>query len=120
MIRLGILDFDTSHCVEFTRRLNHVDSPEEQWVEWAKVVVGCPGESKLSPERIPGFTEEDADAVLRIIDELTVEDAPAEEPEAAGPTDAEMAEVQEVAAEILALPMSDKKKKKTAPSDAGE
>ena len=23
MIRLGILDFDTSHVVEFTKRLNH-------------------------------------------------------------------------------------------------
>lgn len=58
MIRLGILDFDTSHAVEFTKRLNHVDCPETQWVEGAKVVVGCPGESKLSPERIPGYTEQ--------------------------------------------------------------
>ena len=33
---------------------------------------------------------------------------------------AEMAEVQEVAAEILALPMSEKKKKTTTRSDAGE
>lgn len=57
MIRLGILDFDTSHVVEFTRRINHIDIAEEQWVDGAKVVVGCPGESKLSPERIPGFTE---------------------------------------------------------------
>lgn len=57
MLRLGILDFDTSHVVEFTKRLNHVDCPEDQRVEGAKVVVGCPGESKLSPERIPGYTE---------------------------------------------------------------
>ncbi len=57
MIKFGILDFDTSHTVEFTKRLNHVDIAEEQWVEGAKVVVGCPGESKLSPERIPGYTE---------------------------------------------------------------
>jgi virulence factor len=56
MIKLGILDFDTSHAVEFTKRLNHIDIAEEQWVEGAKVVIGCPGESKLSPERIPGFT----------------------------------------------------------------
>ena len=70
--------------------------------------------------RIPGFTEEDADSVLRVIDELTVEDAPSEEPAVPGPTDAEMAEVQEVAAEILALPMSEKKKKTTTRSDAGE
>lgn len=56
MIKLGILDFDTSHAVEFTKRINHTDIAEEQWVEGAKVVIGCPGESKVSPERIPGFT----------------------------------------------------------------
>lgn len=58
MIKLGLLDFDTSHCVEFTKRLNHFDKDQEQWVEGAKVVIGCPGESKISPERIPGFTEQ--------------------------------------------------------------
>lgn len=57
MIKFGILDFDTSHCVAFTQRLNHVDVKEDQWVEGGRVVIGCPGESKLSPERIPGFTE---------------------------------------------------------------
>ncbi len=57
MIKLGILDFDTSHAVEFTKRLNHVPgTPREQFVEGARVVVGCPGESKLSPERVEGFT----------------------------------------------------------------
>jgi virulence factor len=57
MIKLGILDFDTSHAVEFTRRLNRVEgTPQEQLVEGAQVVIGCPGESKLSPERIEGFT----------------------------------------------------------------
>jgi hypothetical protein len=57
MTKLGILDFDTSHVIEFTKRLNHKDIAEEQWVEGAEVVIGCPGESKLSPERIPGFTK---------------------------------------------------------------
>jgi len=57
MIKLGLLDFDTSHCVEFTARLNHLDPDPEQWVDGARVVIGCPGESKLSPERIPGFTD---------------------------------------------------------------
>jgi predicted dehydrogenase len=57
MIKLGILDFDTSHCVEFTKRLNHTEgTPKEQFVEGAQIVIGCPGESKLSPERIEGFT----------------------------------------------------------------
>ena len=58
MIRLGLLDFDTSHAVEFTKRLNGVDIAKDQWVEGAKVVIGCPGESKLSPERIPDYTEQ--------------------------------------------------------------
>jgi len=58
MIRLGILDFDTSHVVEFTKRLNHVGIKEDQWVDGAKVVIGCPGESKIAPERIAGHVEE--------------------------------------------------------------
>jgi predicted dehydrogenase len=57
MLKFGILDFDTSHAVEFTKRLNHRDIKEDQFVEGAKVVIGCPGESKLSPERIPDFTK---------------------------------------------------------------
>ena len=40
MIRLGIVDFDTSHVVQFTKRLNHIDIAEEQWVEGAKIVMG--------------------------------------------------------------------------------
>jgi|SRR5579883_2108946 len=58
MIRLGIVDFDSSHCVEFTKRLNHLGGAQDQWVDGAKVVAGWPGESKLSPERVPGFTEQ--------------------------------------------------------------
>src|SRR5260221_12306960 len=57
MIRLGILDFDTSHVVEFTQRLNHKHSDKDQWVDGAAVVVGCPGESKIMPERIAGYTQ---------------------------------------------------------------
>lgn len=57
MIRLGIVDFDTSHAVEFTKRLNHVDIDEAQWVEGAKVVAGVPGVSQLSPEVIPKNVE---------------------------------------------------------------
>ncbi len=57
MIRIGIVDFDTSHVVAFTQRLNHIGTSEEQYVDGAKVVIGCPGESIMSPERIPGFTK---------------------------------------------------------------
>jgi hypothetical protein len=57
MIKLGILDFDTSHAVEFARRLNHRDIAEDQWVDGATVVVACPGESEMMPERIPGYAK---------------------------------------------------------------
>jgi len=53
MIRLGIVDFDTSHAVEFTKRLNHVGIADDQWVEGAKVVAGVPGTSAIAPQVIP-------------------------------------------------------------------
>lgn len=57
MIRLGIVDFDTSHVVQFTKRLNHVDIPEEQWVEGAKIVMGYQGTSRITPqEKIDEYT----------------------------------------------------------------
>jgi hypothetical protein len=56
MIKLGILDFDTSHAVEFTKRLNHKDVAEDQWVDGARVVIGCPGESRMAPQRIKEYT----------------------------------------------------------------
>ncbi len=57
MIKVGIVDFDTSHVVQFTKRMNHIEIEEDQWVEGAKVVAGCPCESKHSPERVPEYTE---------------------------------------------------------------
>ena len=54
--------------------------------------------------RVPGLTAEDADEVLRVIDQLTVEESASESTEGAGPTNAELAEAREVAAEILGLP----------------
>lgn len=58
MIRVGLVDFDTSHVVAFTQRWNHVGCAEDQWIDGAKVVAGCPGVSYLSPERVPGFTDD--------------------------------------------------------------
>jgi hypothetical protein len=52
MIRLGLVDFDTSHAVEFTKRFNHVDIAQEQWVDGAQVVAGVPGKSAIAPEVI--------------------------------------------------------------------
>src|SRR3954470_20631432 len=57
MIRLGLVDFDTSHAVEFTKRLNHVDIADDQWVDGAKVVAGVPGTSQVAPESISKNTE---------------------------------------------------------------
>jgi hypothetical protein len=57
MIRIGLVDFDTSHVQAFTQRLNHIDIAESEWVEGAKVVAGCPGVSEMMPERIPGYRE---------------------------------------------------------------
>jgi hypothetical protein len=68
MIRLGILDFDTSHVLEFTRRLNHKDVEPEQWVDGAEVVLGCPGESRMMPERIPDVRREVERLGLKLVD----------------------------------------------------
>jgi virulence factor len=58
VIRLGIVDFDTSHTIEFTKRLNHIEIAEDQWVQGAKVVAGVPGRSEIAPAVIPKNTEQ--------------------------------------------------------------
>jgi hypothetical protein len=68
MIKLGIVDFDTSHVVEFTKRLHRVGVPEEQWVDGARVVAGCPGESRIMPERIGPYTEQLREMGVEIVD----------------------------------------------------
>jgi virulence factor len=57
MLKLGMVDFDTSHVVQFSKRLNKKGIEAEQFVDGAEVILGCPGTSKMSPERIPGFTK---------------------------------------------------------------
>lgn len=47
MIKLGIVDCDTSHVLQFTMRLNHVGIDEEQWVDGAQVVAAYPGASAV-------------------------------------------------------------------------
>jgi hypothetical protein len=68
MIKLGILDFDTSHVVEFTKRLNHKGIAEDQWVDGARVVMGWPGSSKIMPERIPGYVKTLTDLGVPLVD----------------------------------------------------
>lgn len=70
MLRLGIVDFDSSHSIEFTRRFNHVGVPPEQYVEGARVVAGWPGDSDMAPERIPGFTTEIEACGVDVVDTL--------------------------------------------------
>jgi predicted dehydrogenase len=68
MIKLGILDFDTSHVVAFTERLNHKTKDKDQWVDGAEVVIGCPGKSEIMPERIPGYTKEMEKLGVKLVD----------------------------------------------------
>lgn len=58
MLRLGIVDLDSSHSVEFSRRFNHAGVDREQWVDGAQVVAGWTGGSVMAPERISGFQSE--------------------------------------------------------------
>lgn len=71
MIKFGLLDFDTSHAVEFTKRLNQRGIDKDQFVDGGKVVIGCPGESKLSPERIAGYTDEMKKFEVPLVDKPT-------------------------------------------------
>lgn len=67
MLRLGIVDFDSSHSIEFTRRFNHVGVDADQRVHGARIVLGCPGTSGMSPERIPGFTKQIQDCGVELV-----------------------------------------------------
>lgn len=56
MLRLGIVDCDTSHVYQFARRLNHRDIEPEQWVDGARVVAASVGSSRITPpERIAEY-----------------------------------------------------------------
>ncbi|MGH2558867.1 MAG: Gfo/Idh/MocA family protein [Thermomicrobiales bacterium] len=56
MLRLGIVNCDTSHVYQFARRLNHVGVGPEQWVEGAKVVAAYVGTSRITePARIEEY-----------------------------------------------------------------
>jgi len=68
MVKLGIVDFDTSHSVAFTQILNHIDVSEDQWVNGAQVVMGCTGTSLLAPEVISGYTEKLVSYGIEMVD----------------------------------------------------
>jgi virulence factor len=68
MLRIGLIDCDTSHVVAFTQRLNHVGIDDEQWVDGARVVAAYPGTSLISPERIDGHVRQLRDYGVEIVD----------------------------------------------------
>src|SRR5262249_11801583 len=61
-------DFDTSHVVAFTERLNHKIADKDQWVDGAEVVIGCPGKSEIMPERIPEYVKEMERLGVKLVD----------------------------------------------------
>lgn len=67
MIRLGLVDFDSSHAVEFTRRINHCALPVDQYVEGAQVVLGFPGSSPAQ-DRIEQFTPQVVACGVELVD----------------------------------------------------
>ena len=59
MVRIGIVDFGTSHVIQFTKRLNHIDIDEGQFVEGGTVVCACPGTPRLvEPSRVEEYAEQ--------------------------------------------------------------
>ncbi|NUQ69241.1 MAG: Gfo/Idh/MocA family oxidoreductase [Chthonomonadales bacterium] len=67
MIRIGLVDFDTSHVIAFTERLNHINVPASEYVAGARVVAGCPGDSLMMPERIPPYAKQLANYGIRLV-----------------------------------------------------
>jgi len=69
MIHVGIVGFDTSHVVEFTKRINHINIEQEQWVEGARIVAGFPGTSKITDdETLAKYTETLAGYGVEVVD----------------------------------------------------
>ncbi|MGC9318484.1 MAG: Gfo/Idh/MocA family protein [Armatimonadota bacterium] len=86
MKRVGIVDWDTSHVVQFTMRLNHIDEvDEEQWIDSEyRVVAGFVGESEITdPQRMAEYEEkltgwgvetvESLDELVGMVDAVLVE-----------------------------------------------
>jgi len=71
MIRIGIVDTDSSHSTEFTRRINHVGIDEEQWVDGARVVAAYPGYSEAVADvknKNEQYTQVLVDAGVEMVD----------------------------------------------------
>ena len=69
MFRLGIVDCDSSHVVQFSRRLNHRGIDEEQWVDGATIVAAWSGPSAVTEQsRIDGFVQTLRDEGVALVD----------------------------------------------------
>jgi virulence factor len=68
MVRLGIVDFDSSHCIECARRINGVGISREQFVEGGRVVAGWPGTSTMAPDRVAEFLPQVEACGVAIVD----------------------------------------------------
>ena len=72
--------------------------------------------------RVPGIAAEQADNLLQLIESLTVEEGAAEEaqPVEGAPTDEELEEAKQLAADVLGLPMPERKTTAPSTEDAGQ
>lgn len=69
MLRLGIVDCDTSHVYQFSRRVNHVDIEPTQWVDGAKVVAAFVGTSRVTEaDRIDEYVSAMCQTGVKLVD----------------------------------------------------
>jgi predicted dehydrogenase len=69
MLRLGIVDCDTSHVYQFSRRLNHVGIEPAQWVDGATVVAAFVGSSRVTDaDRITDYVSAMCETGVALVD----------------------------------------------------
>ena len=61
MVKAGLVGFDTSHVIQFTKRCNHIEIDEGQWIDGIEIVAGLittpsAGNEKRSAEYIEQLT----------------------------------------------------------------
>lgn len=59
MVKAGFVGCDTSHVIQFTKRCNHIDIEEEQWIDGIEIKALFPAEaSEGNEERAAGYIEQ--------------------------------------------------------------
>ena len=51
MVKAGLVAFDTSHVMQFTKRCNHIEIDEEQWIDGIEIVAGLVTEPSAGNEQ---------------------------------------------------------------------